>query len=65
MATLRNAQDENCSFLSSEPSTGPECRPESVSELNVRQSVLEDLLLKTVYLSGSLSILEQIGRAHV
>jgi MoxR-like ATPase len=58
METLRNAQDENCSFLSSEPSSGPEHRPESVSELDVRQSVLEDLLLKTVYLSGSLSILE-------
>jgi MoxR-like ATPase len=58
MATLRQVQDENCSFLCSEPTSGPERRPESVSELDVRQSVPEDLLLKTVYLSGSLSILE-------
>ncbi|HEV2486645.1 MAG TPA: hypothetical protein VGT08_14025 [Terracidiphilus sp.] len=58
MATLPKLQDENCDFLSSEPTSGPEHRPESVSELDVRQSILEDLLLKIVYLSGSLSILD-------
>ena len=58
MATLGKVQDENCGFQSSELTSGPEHRPESVSELDVRQSILEDLLLKVVYVSGSLSILE-------
>lgn len=58
MTTLRKVQDENSSFLGPEPISGPLKRPESIAEFDVRQSILEDLLLKTVYLSGSLSILE-------
>jgi energy-coupling factor transporter ATP-binding protein EcfA2 len=65
MATLRDTQVEECSILSSEPPSGPERRPESVSELDVRQSVLEDLLLKIVYLCGSLSILELCDRLRL
>jgi predicted ATPase with chaperone activity len=40
------------------PVHGPTYKPQSVDELDVRQTVLEDLALKTLYLSGSLSILE-------
>jgi hypothetical protein len=37
---------------------GPEHRPQTIAEVDVRQAVLEDLALKILYLSGSLSILE-------
>ncbi|MGA3372063.1 MAG: hypothetical protein ABSC48_09915 [Terracidiphilus sp.] len=45
-------------FLNTEPSQGPTYRPQSIEELDIRQTVLEDLALKTLYLSGTLSILE-------
>jgi predicted ATPase with chaperone activity len=40
------------------PLAGPERRPQSVAEIDVRQAVLEDLALKILYLSGPFSILE-------
>jgi predicted ATPase with chaperone activity len=43
-------------FLKSEPIHGPARRPQSIDELDVRQSVLEDLALKILYLAGSLSV---------
>jgi len=39
-------------------SPGPTKRPQKLSQLDVRQSVLEEIALKTLYLSGSLSVLE-------
>ena len=50
--------DEEFGLVKLEPPSGPEHRPESLSELDVRKTVLEDLTLKTIYLSGSLSILD-------
>jgi predicted ATPase with chaperone activity len=41
-----------------EPVIGPTHRPQSIEEVDVRQAILEDLALKTLYLTGSLSILE-------
>lgn len=37
---------------------GPEQRPRSIAELGMRQTVLEDLALKTLYLAGAISVLE-------
>jgi hypothetical protein len=37
---------------------GPEYRPRSVAELGMRQTVLDDLALKTLYLGGPISVLE-------
>ncbi|MGD0831391.1 MAG: hypothetical protein ABR907_10635 [Terracidiphilus sp.] len=45
-------------FIKTEPVHGPAYRPQSIEEVDVRQSVLEDIALKTLYLSGALSILE-------
>jgi predicted ATPase with chaperone activity len=45
-------------FFKDEPVDAPILRPQSIKELDVRQSVLEDLALKILYLSGSLSISE-------
>jgi len=45
-------------FVRAEPISGPALKPQSIADLDVRQSVLEDLALKILYLSGSLSIIE-------
>jgi energy-coupling factor transporter ATP-binding protein EcfA2 len=45
-------------FFKIEPVDGPTYRPQSVGEVDVHQSVLEDIALKILYLSSSLSILE-------
>jgi hypothetical protein len=41
-----------------DPFVGPERRPRSIADIDVRQAVLEDLALKTLYTSGPFSILE-------
>jgi len=41
-----------------EPLAGPEHRPQSIEQIDIRQAVLEDLALKILYLSGPFSILE-------
>jgi predicted ATPase with chaperone activity len=45
-------------FFMTEAADGPAHKPQSFAELDVRQAVLEDLALKILYLSGSLSISE-------
>jgi predicted ATPase with chaperone activity len=54
MATMLSIHD----FYKGDPLAGPTMRPESISEIDVRQTILEDLALKILYLSGSLSILD-------
>lgn len=59
MATVLSMQDYEYDFgPASTTVSGPEVKPRSLAELDVRQSVLEDLVLKVLYLSGALSILE-------
>ena len=48
----------NYDFLNIEPVHGPARRPQSIEEVDVRQSILEDLALKTLYMSGTLSVLQ-------
>jgi predicted ATPase with chaperone activity len=48
----------NYDFLKTEPVHGPAHRPQSIDEVDVRQAILEDLALKTLYMSGSLSVLQ-------
>ncbi len=45
-------------FLNTESVLGPAHRPQSIDEVDVRQAILEDLALKTLYMSGSLSVLQ-------
>ena len=45
-------------FDESQPFAGPAHKPQSASEIDVSAAVLEDLALKTLYLSGSQSILD-------
>jgi predicted ATPase with chaperone activity len=63
MAVLRTM--ENYNQAKPEPVTGPLHRPQSISEIDVRQSVLEDLVLKILYLSGSISVLELSDKMRI
>ncbi len=45
-------------FLKNRPLAGPEVTPGSITEVGVRESVLEDIALKTLYLSGPFTVLE-------
>jgi predicted ATPase with chaperone activity len=58
MATLLSMYDYDNEFIKDDSPAGPTRRPKSLSQLDVKQSVLEEIALKTLYLSGSLSVLE-------
>jgi predicted ATPase with chaperone activity len=62
MAAVVSMEDLVRTYGKSEPIIpGPIHRPRSFQELAVRQSVVEDLALKTLYLSGTISMAE-LGR---
>jgi len=67
MATLLSmyGYDSDDEFVKSEPASGPAYRPQSLAALDVRQAILEDLALKTLYLSGSCSVLELSNRTRL
>jgi len=44
------------SFLQAGPVADPAYKPRSISEVGLRQAILEDLALKTLYLSGPFSV---------
>lgn len=48
-----------------ELSTGPAYRPQSLAEIDVPQAVLESLALKSLYLSGPLSVLDLAEKLRV
>jgi predicted ATPase with chaperone activity len=45
-------------LLKTGPPAGPEHRPRTISEVGVRETFLEDIALKTLYLSGPFSVLD-------
>ncbi|MGA2219199.1 MAG: hypothetical protein ABSG51_13985 [Terracidiphilus sp.] len=45
--------------------SGPEKKPQTIDEAGVRKAVLEDLALKTLYLTSSLSVLELSERMRL
>jgi len=66
MATLLSMQDFEREFgARPEQNSGPAYRPRHLAELDVRQAVLEDLVLKVLYLAGALSILELSERVRL
>lgn len=58
------AEFENEGFKNCLPAT-PTRRPQSIFEIDVRRSILEEIALKTLYLSGTLSVLELAERMCV
>lgn len=65
MATLAAVQESELEFISKDTFAGPNVKPNSISEIDVSESVLEDLALKTLYLAGSLSVLELSGKIRL
>ncbi|HET6170254.1 MAG TPA: hypothetical protein VFE01_08740 [Terracidiphilus sp.] len=58
MASLVTAQEIEIDIVKRQPVTGPNCKPQSIAEMDVSDAVLEDIALKTLYLAGSISVLE-------
>jgi predicted ATPase with chaperone activity len=54
MEPLLNLQE----FMKTDPVTGPTHKPVTIPEVGLRQSVLEDLALKHLYISGPFSVLD-------
>ena len=52
-------------FLKRAPIASPLNRPQSLAEVDVPLGFLEDLALKTLYLSGSISVLDLSLRIHL
>jgi len=65
MATLLSMYEYDNEFSKNDTPAGPTRRPQSLSELDVRRAVLEEIALKTLYLSGSLSVLELAERMRL
>lgn len=70
MATLLSMQDFEREFglaqqAKSVKESGPAHRPRRLSEVDVRQSVLEDLVVKILYLAGALSVVELSDRIRL
>jgi hypothetical protein len=57
MSAVFAIEDFACEHPKPKPDSGPANRPNSLSEIDVREGILEDLALKTLYASGSLSVL--------
>ena len=60
MLTMPNSDADETEILAV-----PTHRPRSIAEIDVRQSVLEDLALKILYLSGTLSVLELAAKTRL
>jgi predicted ATPase with chaperone activity len=57
--------DNDDDLVESGSVSGPAHKPQTIAALDVRQAVLEDLALKTLYLCGSLSVLELSNRTQL
>ena len=61
MEPLLNLQE----FMKTDPSAGPTHKPVTIQELGLRQTVLEDLALKHLYLSGPFSVLDMAKHMRI
>lgn len=64
MATL-SLHDFEIDLFAKEPVSGPEGRPQSIAQLDICSSILEDLALKTLYVAGTLSTLDLSNKLRV
>jgi predicted ATPase with chaperone activity len=70
MATLLSMQDFEREFGIATPTksannSGPAHKPRHLADMDVRQSVLEDLVLKILYLAGAISAIELSDRIRL
>jgi predicted ATPase with chaperone activity len=62
MAAAFSIEEFASDFVKAGRGKGPSQRPNSLAEMDVREGLLEDLALKTLYATGSLSLLELAER---
>jgi predicted ATPase with chaperone activity len=65
MAAAFSIEDFALDFVKSKRGAGPTLRPNTLAEMDVREGILEDLALKTLYAVGSLSLLDLSERLCV
>jgi predicted ATPase with chaperone activity len=65
MATLAAIHDVQYTGIHPKPFRDPARKPDSLSEIDVDPAILEDLALKILYLSGTISILELSRRLQL
>lgn len=66
MATLLTMNELECDFIKKDAAeASPSSRPQSLSDLDVSSGILEDLALKTLYVCGSLSVLELANKIRL
>lgn len=65
MAAAATVDHSAYDFLKKEAVSGPNTRPQSLAELDVAAGVLEDLVLKTLYVSGAQSLLDLAGKLQL
>ena len=65
MATLAAIQKVERSDIKAESFTDPAIKPQSIAEFDVPPGILEDLALKTLYMTGSTSLLELSSRMQI
>ena len=58
MAAAFSIEEFALDFVKSSRKGNPAQRPNSLADIDIRGSILEDLALKTIYVSGALSLLE-------
>jgi predicted ATPase with chaperone activity len=63
MATVLSMQDYECDFGGKQPA--PTLKPRCLADLDVRSAVIEDLILKILYLAGTLSLFELSERLRL
>lgn len=52
-------------FVAVQTLSGPKVRPRTIAEIDVAKTVLENLALKTLYISGSISVLELADKMRI
>lgn len=65
MAASLTMQDLQREYARTETLAGPKHKPRSIAEFDVRESVLEDLALKTLYVTGTVSLLGLASKLHI
>jgi predicted ATPase with chaperone activity len=58
MAAAFSIEDFTLDLAKAGRKKGPDSRPNTLAEIDIRPAILEDLALKTLYASGSMSVLE-------
>ena len=65
MASLAAIQEVEYNDIKAAAFTDPALKPQSIAEIDVPPAILEDLALKTLYMAGSISLLELSSKMQI